>query len=73
MILDLFASFARYEKKKLTDWLKDVSVYDALPKMIIDFSKNSRIDSGYWLLQRCLRHGHDRKIQPLFYNTANII
>ena len=72
-ILNLFASFVTYEKKKHTDWLKDASVYDALPTMIIDFAKNSRIDSGYRLLERCVRHGHDPKIQSLFNNTAKII
>ena len=41
--------------------------------MIINFAQNSRIDSGYRILERCVRHGHDPRMQLLFYNTANLI
>ena len=46
-LLNLFASFVKYDKKKCTDWVQDPAVYDALPAMIINFAQNSRIDSGY--------------------------
>lgn len=64
-LLALFASFVTYSKEEHTDWVKDPSVYDALPNLIIDFAKNSRVDSGYRLLERCIRHGHDPKMESL--------
>ena len=72
-ILNLFASFVKYETKKYTSHVKDSDVYDALPKMFIEFAENSRIDSGYRLLERCVRHGHDPKMQSIFYNKAKLI
>jgi hypothetical protein len=48
-------------------------VYDALPEMLIKFAKGSRIDSGYRLLERCVRHSHDPRMQSMFDNTAEII
>ena len=45
--------------------------------MIINFAKNSRVESGeatgFRLLQRCVRHGNDPKMPSLFYNKARII
>ena len=54
-LLHLFASFVKYEtRKKCTDWVKDPSVYDVLLAMNINFAQNSRIDSGYQILERCV-------------------
>ena len=39
--------------------------------MIINFAQNSHIDIGYQILERCVLHGHDPRMQSLFYNTAN--
>ena len=72
-ILKLFSSFVQYERKKQTSWVKDPTVYDALPAMIINIAQHSRIDSGYRLLARCVRHGHDPKMQSLFCNSADFI
>ena len=72
-LLALLASFVTYTKEKRTDWVKDPSVYDALPNMIIHFAKNSRIDSGYRLLERCVRHGHDPKMESLFNSKIKVI
>ena len=72
-MLNFFSSFVRYERKKQTSWVKDPSVYDALPATIINIAQHSRIDSGYRLLARCVRHGHDPKMQSLFCNCADII
>jgi len=72
-LLKLFSSFVQYERKKRTSWVKDPTVYDALPAMIINIAQHSRINSGYWLIARCVRHGHDPKMQSLFCNSADII
>jgi hypothetical protein len=72
-LLNLLASCVSYEKKKHTDWVKDPTVYDALPANIIGFAMGSRIDSGYRLLERCVRHAHDPRMESMFDNIARII
>jgi hypothetical protein len=73
-VLQLLASCVKYEKKKKhTDWVRDPTVYDALPSNIIDFAEGSRIDSGYRLLARCVRHGLDPRMPTMFDNVARII
>ena len=72
-LLKLLSSCVTYNKKKHTDWTKDPKVYDALPWNIIKFAKNSRVDSGYRLLERCVRHGHDPRMPSMFDNTAQVI
>ena len=44
-----------------------------MPKMIINIAENSRVDSGYRLLERCVQHGHDPKMHSIFYSTAKLI
>ena len=39
----------------------DSDVYKVLPKMCVEIANNSRIDSGYRLLMRCVRHAVDSK------------
>ncbi len=48
-------------------------MYDALPAMFINIAQHSQVDSGYRLLERCVRHGHDPKMQLLFFNSADIV
>lgn len=72
--LQLFSSFVKYKRNnKHTSWIEDPSMYDALPSLIINIAQHSRIDSGYRLLERCVRHGHDPKMQSLFYNSTDIV
>jgi hypothetical protein len=73
-ILELFAAFVTYsdEETKHTDWIKDPAIYAAMPSMIIEFTRNSRIDSGY-RLERCARHGLDPRMDSMFDNTASIV
>jgi hypothetical protein len=49
------------------------TVYDALPAMLINSATNSRVDSGYRLLERCVRHSHDPRMQSLFDSKADVI
>lgn len=58
-ILHFFAAVATFSlpDEKHTQWQKDKAIYDALPKLIIDFAGNARVDSGYRLqyLHQCER------------------
>ena len=65
-ILKFFATIAKFASKdeSHTEWKKDNIIFDAMPKMRINFTRKSCIDSGYQLLQRCIdmlltgRHHH---------------
>lgn len=78
-LLHLFSSFVKYEGPESSRgvWMKEEGVYDALPSMIINFAENSRVQSGeatgFRLLERCVRHGHDPRMPSLFYSKADII
>ena len=73
-ILELFSSFVCYERKIRSGWVRDAGVYDALPAMIINIAQHARIDSGYCLLERCVRHhGHDPNMPSLFNNRADVV
>ena len=43
----------------------DSDVYKVLPKMYVEIANNSRIDSGYRLLMRCVRHAVDSKAHKI--------
>jgi len=74
-ILKFFAAVATFASpdEKHTDWKKDGEIYDALPKLLIDFAAKSRVDSGYRLLSRCLRHALDSKCPSLENKAATLI
>ena len=80
-LLHLFASFVKYQgatkQNNHPAWMKAAGVYDALPETIINFAQNSRVKSGegtgFRLLERCVRHGHDPRMQSLFYSNVELI
>lgn len=72
-ILELFASLVRFESGKKTEWIKDPAIYDSLPSLFINFASKSRVDSGYRLLMRCVRHSFDSRTPPLDDKTAMLI
>lgn len=72
-VLDLFASLVRFEEGKKTEWIKDPAIYDALPSLFVKFASGSRVDSGYRLLMRCVRHAFDSRAPSLDKQTAMLI
>ena len=49
------------------------SMFNVLPKMLVDFANGSRFDSGYRLLNRCLTHIFDNKSETLLNKKAILI
>lgn len=75
-ILKFFAAVATFAPpdEKHTEWKNgDSAIYDALPKLLIDFAAKSRVDSGHRLLSRCLRHALDSKCPSLENKAATLI
>ena len=72
-ILEFFASLVRFESKKRTDHIKDPAVYYVMPEMLIDFAENSRVDSGFRLIARMVRHAWDSRNPPLHQALAKLI
>ena len=74
-ILELMASFVTFYDKgtKHTKWQQDGPVFAAIPKMFIDFANECRVDIGYRLLRRCLRHAFDSKTESLDNKIAKLL
>ena len=72
-ILDLFASLVRFDTNTKTDWEHDPKIYDSLPTIFIDFAKNCRIDDGYRLLKRCIRHSFDSQCQLMDTSMGTLV
>jgi hypothetical protein len=72
-VLDFFGSLVRFEYKKRTDHVKDSPIYDSMPEMLIDFAEKSRVDSGFRLLARTVRHSFDSRLSPMSDCSAKLI
>lgn len=72
-ILALFASLVTFQSKKRTDWVKEHAVYDTMPELFISFAEKSRVDSGYRLLGRTIRHAFDSRITSMDICKAKLI
>lgn len=74
-ILDLFASFVAFgsDDTKHTNWQNDGAVYSAMPKMFLDFAKECRLNLGYRLLRRCIRHAMDTRTESLDNKVAQLV
>ena len=62
-IINIIATYVNFGGNKYVNF--DDDLFMAVPKNIIEFANNSRIDSGYRLLERCLRHSFYTKTKDL--------
>ena len=72
----MFASFVKFgsKEKRHTKWQKDDGdVNKAIPEMFIQLSNKCRVDLGYRLLRRALRHSLDIRTESLDNKTAKLI
>ena len=70
----ILSSSTFYDKEtKHTKWQQDGLVFAAIPKMFIDFATECRVDIGYWMLRRCLRHAFDSKTESLDNKIAKLL
>ena len=74
-ILEPMAAFVKFDEEKTehTSWQKDGSVFAAMPKMFINLSSKCRVDVGYRLLRRCVRHALDRRTESLDNKKSKLI
>ena len=74
-VIHFFATLVRFpdSESKYTGWKKDAAVYAALPLAFIEFANKSRFDSGYRLLERCVRHAFDSRMPSMSDKCATII
>lgn len=61
-ILQFFGSLVRFVSTKRTDHVKDSPIYSAMPEILIVFAEKCRVDSGFRLLARTVRHSFDSRI-----------
>ena len=48
-------------------------IFDVMPSMLVDFANGCRVDSGYRLLERCLRHAFDNKAETILNKEVTFI
>ena len=70
-VIGLFAAFITFGKKKYVDF--EDTLFFSLPINIIDFAFGSRIDSGFRLLERTLRHSFDNKTGDFRKSTFKLV
>lgn len=62
-ILQTFSSLVTFSSKRYTQF--DSHIYKALPEMFVEFANGARVDSGYRLLSRAIRHATDPKSRQI--------
>ena len=72
-ILDVLSALVRFESKTRTDWVKDPLVYDCMPELFISFAQKSRLDTGYRLLMRCIRHTFDSRTPSMDTGSGALV
>ncbi|KAL9186550.1 hypothetical protein ACHAXT_005788 [Thalassiosira profunda] len=75
-ILEMFSSLVRLESTastKWTDWVKDPVLYDSLPSLFVEFAAQSRLDEGFRLLKRCIRHSFDSRCKSMDTGMGSLV
>jgi hypothetical protein len=72
-ILQLFGSMVAIKTPKKTQCSKVMSLHDILPASMFMYAANCRVDSGYRLLQRCIRHATDSRFPMIDKEIAMLI
>jgi hypothetical protein len=72
-ILRFMSSFVYFKACAQTDDSKMPPIFHSIPALFIDLAKNSRVDSGYRILSRMIRHALDSKIAPMDDCSAEIV
>jgi hypothetical protein len=56
------------EPKQYTD-----RAYRLVPRMIVDFAEQARINTGFRLVHRCMRHGIDPQTYSILFSKCHIV
>ena len=65
-VLHLFACFLVVDPSKHEHVNKsDIGQYSYLPNIILNLAYHSRVDSGFRLLKRCIRHTYNSVTPPI--------
>ena len=72
-ILEFFASLVCFKSSTWTDHIKDPTIYNAMPEVFINWSEKSRVDSGYRLMSRMVRHAFDSRMPNMDESVAKLI
>ena len=72
-VLNLFGAILEHDDRKLVhERESDVGEYRHFSTMLLNFAYQSRVDSGYRLLDRCARHACDPKTTSLYNESASL-
>jgi hypothetical protein len=72
-MMSFLSSCLEHDDNRLLHTLdSDVGMYGHFPTMLLNFAYESRVDSGYRLLDRCARHACDPRTRPLNDTNAKL-
>jgi hypothetical protein len=71
-LFDLLSRYVEFSSGKVAT-KKEYEVHHILPDIIIKLAEGSRLDCGYRLLQRCVRHSSDSKMPSIEDSTCRVV
>ena len=72
-VLKLFGSFVKFDSTESTTNSKEMTLRHILPTNFFLLAANCRVDSGYRVLQRCIRHATDSRFPSIDKQIAKLI
>ncbi|EJK48707.1 hypothetical protein THAOC_32473 [Thalassiosira oceanica] len=73
-VLEFFASLVDIQSsKKRTDHKVEPAIYKVMPETCIEIASKSRLDSGYRVMCRAVRHNLDSKCPPVDESSCELV
>lgn len=72
-VLNLLGTIVKFDTTEDTKTSKEMTLRHILPLSFFTFAANCHVDSGYCLLQRCIRHATDSRFPSIDKEIAKLI
>ena len=72
-VLEFFSSLVDIRSKKRTDHKKEPEIYKVMPETFIEIASKSRLDSGFRVMCRAVRHNLDIKCPPVDESSCELV
>ena len=72
-ILKLFGALVKFDSTEVIKKPNEMTIRHVLPSIFFRLAGNCRVDSGYCLMQRCIRHATDSKFPSIDTQIAKLI
>ena len=72
-VLKLFGALVKFDSTREIKNTNEMTIRHVLPSILFRLAGNSRVDSGYRVMQRCIRHATDSKFPSIDTQMATLI